>query len=67
MIEDHLELYERIHDSLAKHYQILTDEDAKFVAEIATHATLGALEYVNDLEEALVHLRDSVRRMGKVN
>lgn len=64
-IRDHLELYEMILESLEKEYPSLTPDEAVAMKKVAGVATLGALGYIQELEEAVAHLRDSVKRLSK--
>jgi len=65
MIEDHLELYEMIREALEKKFPSETPELALTFDRVAEVATLGALEYVNELEEAVANLRGTIKRMTK--
>lgn len=67
MIEDHLELYEMIREALEKKFPSETDALEYTFDKIAEVATIGALDYVNELEEALVHYRESIKRLSKEN
>jgi uncharacterized small protein (DUF1192 family) len=66
MIEDHLELYEMIREALAKKFPSETDNDdlALTLDKVAEVATLGALDYVNELEEAVANLRATIKRLS---
>lgn len=65
MITDHLELYEMIFEALEKEYPSQTPDEELAMQKLAGVATLGALDYISELEEAVAHLRESVKRLSK--
>lgn len=67
MIHEHLELFESILEALEKEYPSLTPDEAIAMDNLAGVATLGAIQYLNELEEAVDHLRKSVKRLTKEN
>lgn len=67
MITDHMELFDMIHDALEKEYPNLDSFEATAMKKIAGIATLGAIGYITELEEAVAHLRETVKRLTKEN
>lgn len=65
MIQDHLELYEMIFEALEKEYPSQTPDEELAMQKLAGAATLGAINYLTELEEAVAHLRDTVKRLSK--
>lgn len=65
MITDHLELFDMILDSLEKEYPSMTPDEVLAMKKVAGIATLGAIDYITELEEAVAHLRESVKRLSK--
>lgn len=65
MINDHLELFEMILDSLEKEYPSLTPDEEIAMDRLASIATLGAIDYMTELEETVSHLRRTVKRLSK--
>ena len=65
MIQDHLELYEMIRENLEKEFPSETTEQAIARDRLAGVATLGAINYLTELEEAVENLRASVPRLSK--
>lgn len=64
MIEDHLELYEMIREALEKKFPSDNEELTLTFDRVAEIATLGALDYVNELEEAVANLRATIKRLS---
>jgi len=67
MITDHMELFDMIHDALEKEYPSMNPDEATAMKKIAGIATLGAIGYITELEEAVAHLRETVKRLTKEN
>lgn len=65
MITDHIELFDSILDALEKEYPSLTSDEAMAMKKVAGIATIGAIDYLTELEEAVAHLRETVRRLSK--
>jgi hypothetical protein len=65
MIQDHMELYDMILEALEKEYPSQSPDEAVAMGKLAGIATLGAISYITELEEAVAHLRDSVKRLSK--
>jgi len=61
------ELYDSIYSSFIKHRQVETEEDKLFVHELTLEALEGAKVYITDLEEAVVHLQETVKRLSYVD
>jgi len=64
MIEDHLELYEMIREALETKFPSDNEELALTLDRVAEVATLGALDYLNELEEAVANLRATIKRLS---
>ena len=64
MIEDHLELYEMIREALETKFPSDNAELALTLDRVAEVATLGALDYLNELEEAVANLRATIKRLS---
>lgn len=67
MITDHMELFDMILDSLEKEYPSMNPDEATAMKKVAGIATLGAIGYITELEEAVAHLRETVKRLTKEN
>jgi hypothetical protein len=67
MITDHLDLYEMILEALEKEYPSQNSDETVAMKKLAGVATLGAIGYIAELEEAVAHLRDSVKRAARGN
>jgi hypothetical protein len=65
MINDHLELFEMILDSLEKEYPSQTPDESIAMDRLASIASLGAIDYMTELEETVSHLRRTVKRLSK--
>lgn len=65
MITDHIELFDSILDSLEREYPSLNPDEAAAMKKVAGIATLGAIDYLTELEEAVAHLRETVKRLSK--
>lgn len=65
MINDHLELFEMILDSLEKEYPSQTPDEEIAMDRLASIATLGAIDYMTELEETVSHLRKTVKRLSQ--
>lgn len=61
------ELYTSIYNSLIKQIDIESSEEAKFIHNITLAAREGVKEYVTDLEEAVTHLQETVKRLSRVD
>lgn len=64
-MEQNQELYDHIYASFIKHRRVETPEEQLFVHELTREAMWGAQEYVKDLEESAVHLKETIRRLSK--
>lgn len=64
MITDHIELFDSIHESLEKEYPSMTPDEATAMKKIAGIATLGAISYIQELEESVTYLRETVKRLS---
>jgi hypothetical protein len=58
------ELYDRIYESLLKHQYLETEEVKTFIHEFILQASKGIDEYLKDLEETVIHLRETVHRLS---
>lgn len=65
MITDHLDLFDMILESLEKEYPSQTPDEETAMKKLAGIATLGAIDYIQELEEAVAHLRDTIKRLSK--
>lgn len=65
MIHEHLELFENILEALEKEYPSITPDEAIAMDNLAGIATLGAVNYLTELEETVSHLRKTVKRLSK--
>lgn len=61
------EVYTLIHDALSEKISLDSQESKKFVHEITLTARAGVVEYVRELEEALGHLQETVKRLSRVD
>ena len=59
------ELFDLIHDRLAEKIDISEEETSLLVYELTVLATLGAEEYVSDLEESISYLKETIKRLSK--
>lgn len=67
MTHEHLELFENILEALEKEYPSLTPDEAIAMDNLASIATLGAANYLAELEETVSHLRNTIKRLSKEN
>ena len=61
------ELYMSIRASLMRQLRLETPEENLFIHEITLEATAGAREYMKELEEAIVNLQETVKRLSKID
>lgn len=59
------ELYNSVYASFIKHREVETPEDRLFVHEITLEALEGIYPYIDDLEECIKHLTDTIKRLSK--
>ena len=59
------ELYDSIYFSLTGMIDTETEEKRRFINDIALLATAGAQEYIYELEEAMDHLKETIKRLSK--
>lgn len=59
------ELYDLIHDHMAERIDISEEETSLLIHELTLLAVEGAQEYVNDLEESVGHLKETIKRLTK--
>lgn len=59
------ELYDYIYDALTELIDVETEEKSLFVHKITSLATKGAEQYLEEVEEALVHLKETVKRLTR--
>ena len=60
---DDLDLYDMIYASFVKHRQVDNDEDKLYVHELTLEAMAGVHEYIHELQEAIVHHQDTIKRL----
>lgn len=65
MLSDHIELFDMILDSLEKEYPSMNPDEVTAMKKVAGIATLGAIDYITELEEAVAHLRETIKRLTK--
>jgi hypothetical protein len=58
------ELYDLIRSSITSQVMLDTYEETLFVDKISELATLGAMEYIHDLEESISHLKETIHRLS---
>ena len=63
MITDHIELFDSILEALNKEYPDLDSFEAAAMERLAGIATLGSIEYVKELEEAVSFLKETIKRL----
>lgn len=61
------ELYTSIYNSLIKQIDIESSEEAEFIHNITLAAREGVKEHITDLEEAVKHLQETVKRLSRVD
>jgi len=68
-MKDSLEdiLYTSIYNHLIKEIKIEEEYEKRFIDALVKTATEGVQEYVRDLEEAVAHLQDTVKRLSHVD
>lgn len=59
------EVYNVIHDALTKRIDSADHETRVFIHEVALTARSSVIDYVRDLEEAVGHLQETVKRLSK--
>lgn len=57
------ELYDSIYLSLTELIDTETEIQRDFVSQISALATSGVQEYISELEEANLHLRETIKRL----
>lgn len=65
MKHDHLEVFEMILEALEKEYPSQTPDEAIAMDRLADVATLGVLNYLEELEESISYLKKTVKRLSK--
>lgn len=58
-------VYSSIYNHLLKEIRIEEPHERAFVEALALTASEGVVEYVRELEEALGHLQETVKRLSK--
>lgn len=61
------ELYNYIYASFIKHRVVDSKEEKLFVHELTLEAVEGALEYIEDMSEAIGHLMTTIKMLSKEN
>lgn len=60
---DDNDLYDMIYASFVKHRQVDNEEDKLYVHELTLEALAGVQEYVHELQEAIAHQQDTIKRL----
>jgi archaellum component FlaC len=59
------ELYDSIYSSLTEVIDVKSAWEQEFLNKLTIQAVAGAQEYVNDLEESVGHLKETIKRLTK--
>lgn len=59
------ELYDSIYSSLTEVIDVKSAWEQEFINKLTLQAVEGAQGYVNDLEESVGHLKETIRRLTK--
>jgi hypothetical protein len=57
------ELYDSIYFSLTEILDSETEQDRRVLDKLVSLATAGAQQYINDLEESITYLKETIKRI----